>query len=231
VSGRSRTGAKRHLVVPAVLLTLTLALVIRVGDAADAPRDPGAEVQEVPAPLAADDLACRREAEERDLSRPPLVTAGQRVTSGLVTSCPTLFDGRSVTYVGELVGDLLHRRGGAWVQVNDDDYALVHGPLPAHREHAGTNSSLAVWLPDDTLGQVTGLGRPGLRGDVVRIEGMIVRTDPEDGGGLTLRARRLQVLRPSEAIEEPFDAGRAALALGSFLLAGILWVHRRTRSS
>jgi hypothetical protein len=65
-----------------------------------------------------------------------------------VTSCPAAYDGHRVTYVGELVGDLLRREGGAWVLVNDDDYALRVGPLPAHPELRGTNSGLSVWLPD-----------------------------------------------------------------------------------
>lgn len=160
----------------------------------------------------------------------PAIAEGVRVTSGQVLDCPVAFDGRRITFVGELVGDLLARDGGAWVLVNDDDYALVLGPLPAHRERRGTNSGLSVWLPDRFHDQVTGLGRPGQRGDLVRIEGVVRRSDPSDGGGLSLRAEQLQVLSPAASVDEPLNLAQVWLAVGALGLAGGLWSGRRLRS-
>jgi hypothetical protein len=226
VRPRHAGPAKRLLVPPLLLIATVLAVVVGVGLAAPERDDPSLRVDGLAAPLPLPDQGCRRDHDDRDLAPAPIETATGRITSELVLSCPARFDQRTVTYVGELVGDLLHRRGGAWVQVNDDDYALVHGPLPAHRQHAGTNSGLSVWLPAELLDEVTGLGRPGVRGDVVRLDGVLWRTDPEDGGGLTLRARTLDVLRPATEVAEPFDVARAAFALVSILVAVALGVAR-----
>lgn len=158
------------------------------------------------------------------------VLPGSRVTSELVTACPAAFEGLELTYVGELVGHLLRRDGGAWVQVNDDEYALRTGPLPTHEEHSGTNTFLTVWLPDELTEDVTGLGGPGRRGDVVQLTGTVVRTDPEDGGGLTFRARRLEVLAASVEVSPPIHVPQAVAAGLLTLLAAVIGVGlRRSR--
>lgn len=169
----------------------------------------------------------------RDEDPPRMVEPVGRIISREVVECPRHFDGLPVAFVGEIVGDVLGRRGGAWTLVNDDRYALGHGPLGSSRRPAGTNSGLAVWLPDDLLdGDLAEItpGRAGIRGDVVRLVGAIYRTDPHDGGGLTLRAVRAEILAPAEESPEPFDVRRGVaglLVLG--FAVGLTVVERRRR--
>jgi hypothetical protein len=153
---------------------------------------------------------------------------GGRVSSTQVYACPSAFDGLRVTFVGEAIGEILRRRDGAWVQVNDDDYALQHGPMGRHLEQAGFNTGLSVWLPDGLHERVEGVGRPEVRGDVLRLEGVLLRADPDDGGGITLRADRLEVLAPTVEVPEVLhllQAGIAA-ALAVLALAALLWARR-----
>ena len=159
----------------------------------------------------------------------PIVPAGARVTSSVVLRCPAAMDGAWVTYVGEVVGDVLRRRDGAWVLLNDDAYALSIGPLPAHATLAGTNTGLPVWLPEAFLGELSEPGRPGRRGDVVAVTGRVVRVDPEDAGGLTLRADALRVVAPGVDVGEPLDVPRLVLAVTLLVLAAV--VRRRRRST
>jgi hypothetical protein len=84
---------------------------------------------------------------------------GGRVRSEQVYRCPTAWDGLTVTFVGEVVGEVLPRRGGAWVQVNDDAYALEVGPLVGHRNREGSNTGMSVWLPDGLHEQIANVGR------------------------------------------------------------------------
>jgi len=188
---------------------------------------------DLPEPLLEDPVRCSR-ADERasiqDLRAQ--VRAEGRLTSSIVFACPRLLDGRQVVYIGEVVGDVLRRSGGAWVLVNDDAYALEVGPLGPHRERRGFNSGLAVWLPDGQHEQLGAPGRHGHRGDVVRVEGVLHRADPADGGGITVRAVRVEVLAPSTPVTEPLDvtlvlaAGAAAL----LALASWGWDRRRNRA-
>jgi hypothetical protein len=155
--------------------------------------------------------------------------SGGRVSAALVLSCPAAFDGAVVTYAGEVVGDVLVRDGGAWLLVNDDDYALEVGPLPTHRDLRGTNSGLAVWLPADQVTLLGEPGRPGRRGDIIQVVARVARTDLSDGGGLTLRASEMVVLAAGASVDEPLDVAQAVLA-GILLAIGIaLGLGRRVR--
>lgn len=169
----------------------------------------------------------------RDEDPPRMVEPIGRIISGQVVECPRHFDGLPISYVGEIVGDVLGRRGGAWVLVNDDRYALGRGPLGSSRTPTGTNSGLAVWLPDDLLtGDLAEIrpGRAGVRGDVVRLVGAVHRTDPEDGGGLTVRAVRTELLAPAEEVPEPFDPRRGVAGLVTLALGlGLVLFERRRR--
>jgi hypothetical protein len=162
---------------------------------------------------------------ERTLpSAPTGAAAGQQVALGRVTSsrvleCPDAFDGHAVTYIGEVIGDVLHRSDGAWVLMNDDAYALEVGPLASHGEFRGTNSGLSVWLDGDLADLVEQPGGPDWRGDVLEVEAILHRTDRHDGGGLTLRANEARVLAPAVPLSLPVNRPQAIAAGALSLLA------------
>lgn len=225
-----RRPAKRLLIAPGLLLAAVLAVVIAVPDIAGRPVDPLEQLQGLPQVAAVDVERCSRTPDGTNTAAAPLPVPGARVTSAMVVACPAAFDRRRVRYAGELVGDLLQRDGGAWALVNDDEYALRYGPLPTHREHRGSNSGLSVWLPTELLDDITGLGRPNQRGDVVVLDGHIRRTDPTDGGGLTLRADKLHILQSAQSLTAPLDRPQAILAATSLLAAALLWTQRKRAS-
>lgn len=149
------------------------------------------------------------------------------VRSVEVLNCPQAFDGQFVVYIGEVVGDVLRRDGGAWVLMNDDDYALELGPLHAHQEFRGTNSGLSVWLPDPLPDLVEEPGRAGQRGDVLQVRGILHRTDPADGGGLTIRARDAELIARWQPIDTPVNVPQAVVAGFFALIALVVTVVER----
>ena len=159
------------------------------------------------------------------------LTTGGRVSSTQIFLCPSAYDGLEVSYVGEVVGELLPRRGGAWAQINDDPYALESGPLVGHRERAGFNTGLSVWLPEELAERIEQPGRPALRGDVVLLTGTIHRADPADGGGITLRATSMDHLAGPLEVEPPFHTLQlwVAVVLTVLAIAASLWAYRRRR--
>lgn len=225
---RRETSPQRLLLVPALLLVTLIVGIQLLEQGSPRSMDPSLVV-DAPSPESEVEVRrCRREGDPQavvdarsELGEQPLVTSAR------VVACPAAFEGLSVRYVGELVGDLLPREGGAWVLVNDDDYALEVGPLPAHRDHRGINEGLTVWLPEELQARVTGLGRPNQRGDVVELEGRIERTDPADGGGLTLRAARMEILAAATTVEEPLAVPQLLFTVAMGLIAGLLWSLRR----
>jgi hypothetical protein len=213
-----------------LLLALTSALV---RSAPVAPLDARAipALADLPEPVLDEPVRCSRADERAGIEelRRQVRTDG-RLTSDIVHACPRLLDGRQVVYVGEVVGDVLRRSGGAWVRMNDDAYALETGPLGPHRDTRGFNTGLAVWLPDGLHEQLGAPGRHGQRGDIVRIEGVLRRADPADGGGITIRAESLEVLSPSTPVSEPLHLTLVLAAGAAALLALSAWGWDRRRS-
>jgi hypothetical protein len=184
---------------------------------------------DVPALTLAETRACTRRPDDPTVAEiTEEFVAGGRVSSAQVYACPAAFDGIRIQFAGELIGELLPRRGGAWVQVNDDPYALDVGPIGAHTEQRGFSTGMSVWLPDGLHEQVEGVGRHEIRGDVVLLEGVLLRADPADGGGITLRADALEVLAPTVEVPEPLHAVQAVVAavLGVLALAGLVLARR-----
>lgn len=227
---RRRQRTRGSMVVAVLLLAGLLAgteLLLRAKPTVEVDDLAVAGVPTLSTPLV--DGTCRRGVDdEPPTSLDDPLLAGGRTSSEQIRACPQAYDGRRVTYVGEAIGDLLPRDGGAWVHVNDDDYALTVGPLGGHEERRGYNQGVAVWLPAPTPELVEGVGRPGRRGDILLIEGVVHRADPNDGGGLTIRADQVSVLAPSIEIDEPFHAVQAvtALVLVAGAVASLLWARR-----
>lgn len=135
------------------------------------------------------------------------------VTSEALYACPSRFDGQAVVYEGEVVRAVLHRGDRAWVQLNDDLYALDLGPLPRHRTTAGGNSGVAVSISAADAARIAFVGSSRARGDRLLVQGTFLRADPADAGGPTIQAHTVEIA----AVGEPISAGvtpvRIAVAL------------------
>lgn len=220
--GRARTW--RLLAVPVLGVVALVLGMVWLEAQAPTVDDRDLSVQGVP-PLAIEaDQPCVRSATEEtsEDTRIELPPRG-RVSSSQVFACPMAFDGLRVSFAGEVVGELLERDGGAWAQINDDPYALDHGPIVAHSQREGFNSGLAVWLPDELHERISGVGRPQQRGDVVLLQGVLQRADEEDGGGTTLRADRMEVLAEATRLRDPLHVTQAIVAGVLSLAAAAAW--------
>ncbi|MFA9444314.1 hypothetical protein [Egicoccus sp. AB-alg6-2] len=231
---RHRRRPTRRLLVAAVVAVATLLggaeLLLRTKPLLDT--TPFLVENLPPIGIEEDPGICRRGADEHFLqAMGETLVGGRRITSGHVYACPSAFDGLRVVFVGEAIGEVLPREGGAWLQVNDDDYALEVGPLGGHRELRGFNTGLSVWLPDGLHEQIEGVGRPGRRGDILQLEGVLHRADPQDGGGITLRADHLEIVSPTVEVVEPFHAVQAVVAsmLALIAVASVIWSRRVRR--
>jgi hypothetical protein len=224
---RRRQRTRRLLV--AVVLGVALVLA---GAEALLRAKPTVEVQDLrvdaPALALRDVRTCSRGTDEATVAEiQNEFVPGGRVSSAQVYACPSAYDGLRVAFVGEAIGEVLPRRDGAWVQVNDDDYALEVGPIGAHVEQRGFSSGMSVWLPDG-LHEALEVGRHERRGDVVLVVGALFQADPDDGGGITLRADQLEVLAPSVEVPEVLHALQAWVAgvLATVALASMVWARR-----
>ena len=231
---RRRGRTRWLLVTPVVGLTLIVAFVVGLEALAPTVESGDRRVEGVPPLASVDERPCTRQIQEgiAEELRDGFPRAG-RISSTQVILCPRGYDGLTVTFVGEVVGDVLPRPGGAWAQVNDDAYALEVGPLVGHRELDGFNTGLAVWLPDGLHEQIEAPGRPGRRGDVILVRGTLFQADPDDGGGLTIRAEELETLAAPLEVEDPLHIPQliAAVVLALLAVTSVFWSRRIARRS
>lgn len=229
----SRRGRTRWLmIVPLTGLAIVIAGIVALEAAAPVAEPIERGVQGLPPLGVEDDRICRRSVDDQTVTEiRESFTPGERVSSSQVHRCPAAFDDLEVAYAGEVIGDVLERDGGAWVQVNDDAYALETGPLIDHRQQSGFNTGMSVWLPAGLHERIGGVGDANRRGDVILVRGTLDRTDPDDGGGITVRADQIQILAPSAEIEAPVHVLQATVAglLAAIALVSVVWARRVAR--
>lgn len=108
------------------------------------------------------------------------------------------YDGRSVVYRGEAIGEVMRRGRNAVVNLSDGTYAL------------------GVWAPVGAAAAIRRVGRYSVVGDVVEVRGTFHRACAEHGGDLDIHAETLTVVTGGKVTREPLHRGEA-------LLAAILW--------
>lgn len=178
-------------------------------------RDPRVEV-ECPEPTPREDVPRDGPSTIASPADPVEVSADE------LLNCPEAFDRRTVRYRGEAIGGLMARRDGTWVQVNDDVYAEA-GRVRIRVEYRGENVGLGVFLPDDLGDEITTVGGPQTRGDLVEVVGVFRRVDPATREVTVIRADSAEVVRPGEPLADP-PRGRRPLAAALLGLVAVAMV-------
>ena len=145
------------------------------------------------------------------------------ITKGL------FWNGKTVTFHGEAIGEVMIRGDYAWVHLNDDAY--MEKNVEEGAKLAGYNSGMAVWVPAALTKTVDTYGDYKHEGSIVEITGTFNAACKEHGGDMDIHATSLKVLRVGHVVDDPVPAWKAALAAGLMLLAGgLYWLERRTRN-
>lgn len=231
MSGSHRPVSRRKFVAGTAFTALALWALIAAtealryphpGDTAPTAPDP---TQIEPAADPRDPVSCPdpvpREGQPRT---PPDDTnaAHPLVTSSALYDCPQSFDGAVVRYRGEVIGAVLRRSTGAWLTLNDDVYATTAGPLPAHRDYRGGNAGIGVFVPHDLADEVTHVGGPKKRGDIIEVTGTFHRVDETTGEVAIVRATTGEVT-PGEPLRRPaLPRLRVAAVVMALIMAAVV---------
>lgn len=154
---------------------------------------------------------------------PPVVSSAQLVEDA------EYWDGREVTFEGEVIGDVMVRGSRAWLHVNDDAYSAL--PVPAGARPQGYNSGHAVLAPATEAAEVRVFGSYRARGDIVRVTGIFRASDPAHGGDMLIEARHIEVVEPGFAIARPVPRWKLELLGVLVPLATLPYAARRYRAS
>ena len=110
--------------------------------------------------------------------RLPLITysycyAQEAISSTELIQSPQEYDQKEVVYEGEVIGEIMHRRQGVWVNIND-----------------GQNS-IGVWLPPELTTVIEHRGSYKAKGDILQVKGIFNRACGQHGGDLDIHATSL----------------------------------------
>jgi hypothetical protein len=150
-------------------------------------------------------------------------------TSGQLVEKPKDYNGKTVTFTGESIGEVMVRGDYAWIHLNDDAYMELN--VEEGAKLGGYNSGIAVWIPSSLTVPIDTYGDYKHEGSIVQVSGTFNAACKEHGGDLDIHATTLSVIRPGHVVADPIAPWKAALAVGLAALAGALfWIERRTRN-
>lgn len=122
------------------------------------------------------------------------------------------YDGKIVSYQGEVIGDVMLRGDFAWVNAND-----------------GLNA-IGIWVSKDLARKITLTGSYKFFGDTISVEGKFNRACLQHGGDLDIHANSLAILEKGYAVKETISIQKiiASLAfLAIVLFLGLLRILRK----
>ncbi len=126
-----------------------------------------------------------------------------QVTSNDLLTNPDLYNGKTITYEGEVVGDIID----GWINVKDD------------------NAAIGIYVGSNKLiDEITYLGNYKTIGDIVQITGKFYKADPLHGGDLDIRAKKLEVVKIGTPIKHTIDKSKVTSLLMLFGITIFLYI-------
>lgn len=129
------------------------------------------------------------------------VFAQQTVSSTELIEHARDFDGKEVTYQGEVIGEVMNRGDHSWVNLNDGENAV------------------GIWLDNNFLGLISFYGSYQARGDWLEVRGIFNRACRMHGADLDIHAMYVKKLREGRAIDNRLVPAKQKLAI---ILSGVL---------
>jgi len=136
----------------------------------------------------------------------------QEISSKELIKNAKLYDGKTVVYKGEVIGDVMVRGGFAWVNAYD-----------------GINA-IGIWVPLAFTREIVYTGSYKAKGDIIEVTGIFNRACPEHGGDLDIHAQALRKLASGRVVREtlnPSKVKQALILLGVLFLVWILTLFLR----
>ncbi len=116
------------------------------------------------------------------------------------------YDGKTVVYQGEVIGEVMARGEYAWVNLNDGKNAL------------------GIWMKINLVGQIANAGSYKAIGDTVEVAGVFHRSCLVHGGDLDIHAQSLRLVKSGNRAKEHLSSRRLKIAFGLGTILIILWI-------
>jgi hypothetical protein len=137
--------------------------------------------------------------------------AGSVSSTELINNARDL-DGKTITYEGEVIGDIMARGGHAWVNLNDG------------------NNAIGVWIDKPLVQEILYRGSYKFKGDRLEVAGIFHRACLEHGGDLDIHAQHLSKIKSGYPVTEILNCKKVNLAVFLLFILLTLWILRQLKT-
>jgi len=137
----------------------------------------------------------------------------ERIRLNRIIRDPMSYDRQEIEIEGEVIGDLMPRRKGFWLNIDD-----------------GTDS-IGVWVPKHVMPEIEYVGSYDSKGDILMIRGIFNRACPSHGGETDIHALEIRSIRSGYPLSHPISEKKrqwsiilVCLVMG---ITGLYWWKNR----
>ncbi len=123
------------------------------------------------------------------------------------------FDGKNITFEGEVIGDVMRRGNFAWVNVYNYDDAL------------------GVWMSASLAAGIDHTGSYRETGDKIEVVGVFHRACPEHGGDMDIHAQGIRRISCGGPITEVPSSNKRNFIIFLLGVFAVLWIFTRSKRS
>jgi hypothetical protein len=119
------------------------------------------------------------------------------------------YDGKTIHYRGEVIGDVMIRQDYAWLHVNDGFIAI------------------GIWAPKTLIEDIHYTGDYHKKGDTVEVSGTFHRSCSEHGGDLDVHASEIKKVTMGSSVIQPISRKKVYIGTYSLILVLLFYVLKK----
>jgi len=119
------------------------------------------------------------------------------------------YDGKTISYKGEVIGDVMIRGNYAWLHVNDGTIAI------------------GIWAPKTLIEDIRYAGDYHKKGDIVEVTGTFHRSCSEHGGDLDIHASEIKKVISGSPVIQPISRKKVYIGVYSLMLVLLFYTLKK----
>ncbi|MCM8791849.1 MAG: DNA-binding protein [Candidatus Omnitrophica bacterium] len=121
------------------------------------------------------------------------VVYAQSISSKELINQAQCYDGKEIVYKGEIIGEMMCRKKGCWVNISDRDFGI------------------GVWIPSKIRFNPKYTGSYKSKGDVVEVKGIFNYSCKEHFGELDIHAQQIKLIKEGYPIIHRLNTHKVTL--------------------
>ncbi len=119
------------------------------------------------------------------------------------------YNGKTINYKGEVIGDVMIRGDYAWLHVNDGTIAI------------------GIWASKTMIQDIRYVGDSHKKGDIVEVSGTFHRSCLEHGGDLDIHAYEIKKVTSGSPVIQPISRKKVYIGVYSLILVLLFYALKK----